>query len=151
MLYGTVLGIHAYAMCAALLLFVANELLLIPARRGLRGPARLAFFASRFAGLLVGAGVLAGIVLVFLGGWSLLTPWLVVSLALVAALMAVEHKLVRPWATQAQTALRGAISGKEIKAFAGDKRALFGRLTMIMLFALIVALMTAKPELNPFA
>lgn len=111
----------------------------------------MAFFASRFAGLLVGAGVLAGIVLVFLGGWSLLTPWLVVSLALVAALMTVEHRLVRPWATQAQTALRGAISGKEIKAFAGDKRALIGRLTMIMLFALIVALMTAKPQLNLFA
>ncbi|WP_192253104.1 DUF2269 family protein [Mesorhizobium silamurunense] len=151
MLYGTVLGIHAYAMCAALLLFVANELLLVPARRGQRGPARLAFFASRFAGLLVVAGVLAGIVLVFLGDWSLLTPWLVVSLALIAVLIAVEHKLVRPWAAQAQTALRGAISGEEIKAFAGDKRALAGRIAMITIFALIVALMTVKPELNPFA
>lgn len=151
MLYEVVLGIHAYAMCAALLLFVANELLLIPARRGQPGPARMAFFASRFAGPLVGAGVLAGVALVFLGGWSLLTPWLVVSLALVAALVAVEQKLVRPWATQAQTALGGAASAIEIKAFAGDKRALAGRLAMITLFALIVALMTAKPELNPFA
>ncbi|AZO27838.1 hypothetical protein [Mesorhizobium sp. M1B.F.Ca.ET.045.04.1.1] len=151
MLYEIVLGLHAYAMCAALLLFVVNEFLLIPARRGQPGPARMAFFASRFAGLLVGPGVLAGIVLVFLGGWSLLTPWLVASVALVAALMAVEHKLVRPWATQAQTALRGAVSAVEVKAFAGDKRALVGRLTMITLFALIVALMTAKPDLNPFA
>ena len=151
MLYEIVLGIHAYAMCAALLLFLANELLLIPARRGQPGPARMAFFASRFAGLLVGAGVLAGVALVVLGGWSLLTPWLVESLALVAALIAVENKLVRPWATQAQAALRGAVSAVEVKALAGDKRALVGRLTMITLFALIVALMATKPELNPFA
>jgi hypothetical protein len=151
MLYGTVLAIHAYAMCAALMLFVANELLLIPARRGRPGPARVAFFASRFAGGLVGAGVLAGIVLVFLGGWSLLTPWLLASIALIVVLMTVEHKLVRPWATKAQTALRGAITGKEIRTFAGDKRALAGRMAMITLFALIVALMTVKPELNLFA
>lgn len=151
MLYGTVLAIHLYAMCGALLLFVANELLLIPARRGRQGSARMAFFASRFSGGLVGAGVLAGIVLTFLGGWSLLTPWLLVSFALIAALMAVERKFVRPWATQAQTALRGgAISGKEIKAFATDRRALAGRLAMMTLFGLIVALMTVKPELNPF-
>lgn len=151
MLYGTVLAIHAYAMCAALFLFVANELLLIPARRGQRGPASMAFFTSRFAGLLVGVGVLAGIAVVYLGGWSLLTPWLLVSFALIAALMTVDSKLVRPWATQAQTALRGAVSAVEVKTFAGDRRALFGRLTMIALFALIVALMTTKPELSQFA
>ncbi|MBZ9725813.1 hypothetical protein FJ872_11955 [Mesorhizobium sp. B2-5-9] len=151
MLYGIVLGIHTCTLCAALLLFAVNELLLIPARRGQRGPARMAFFASRFAGLLITAGVLAGIVLVFIGGWSLLTPWLVLSFALIAALMAVEHKFVRPWATQAQAALRGAVSAVEVKAIASDKRALAGRMAMITLFALIVALMTTKPELNPFA
>jgi hypothetical protein len=151
MLYGTVLEIHASTMSAALLLFMANELLLIPARRGRRGPARIAFFASRFAGALVGVGVLAGIVLVYLGGWSLLTPWLLASLALIAALMAVERKFVRPWAMRAQTALRGIVTGEEIEAFAGDRRALAGRIAMITLFALIVALMTMKPELNPFS
>ena len=65
--------------------------------------------------------------------------------------MTVDSKLVRPWATQAQTALRGAVSAVEVKTFAGDRRALFGRLTMIALFALIVALMTTKPELSQFA
>jgi hypothetical protein len=115
-------------MCAALVLFVAIELLLIAARRGKRGPARVAFLVSRFSGLLVSAGLLAAIVLVFVGGWSLWTPWLVVSVALIAALMAVERKFVRPWATQAQTALRGAVSAVEIKAFADDKRALVGRI-----------------------
>lgn len=151
MFYGIVLEIHAYAICAALLLFVATELLLALARNGQRGFARMAFLASRFAGVLVSAGVLAGVALFFIGGWSLLTPWLVVSFALIVALMTVEHKFVRPWATQAQTALRGAVSGIEIKAFAGDKRAFFGRLAMITLFALIVALMVTKPDLNPFA
>lgn len=111
----------------------------------------MAFFVSRFAGLLMGAGVLAGIVVFFLGGWSLLTPWLVVSFVLIAALMAVERKFVRPWATQAQTTLRGTVSAIEVKKFAGDKGALAGRMTMITLFALIVALMATKPELNLFA
>ncbi|TPJ99482.1 DUF2269 family protein [Mesorhizobium sp. B2-5-9] len=150
MLYGIVSGLHASAMCAALLVLVANELLLVWARRGQQGPARIAIFANRFAGVLISAGILAGIVVVFLGGWSLLTPWLVASLVLVGLLVALERKLVRPWSMQAQPMLRGAISATEVKAFAGNKRALVGRIGMIMLFALIVVLMVTKPELNPF-
>lgn len=111
----------------------------------------MAFLASRLAGPLTGAGVLAGIVLVILGGWSLLTPWLVASIALIVALMAVERKFVRPWAARAQTALLGAISAVDVKAFAADRRAMAGRLATIALFALIIALMIAKPELNGFA
>ena len=150
MLYPSIVGIHSYAMCAALLLFVASELMLIPARQGQRGAAGIALLASRFGKLLATAGVLAGIVLIFVGRWSLLTPWLVVSIALIAALMAVERKFVRPWEAQAQTALRGTASGVEIKAFASDKGALVGRVGVITLFALAGALMATKPELKPF-
>ncbi|TPL71621.1 hypothetical protein [Mesorhizobium sp. B2-3-15] len=149
MLYGAVLGIHLYAMCTALLLFVAAEFLLLAARRGYRRPARMAFLASRLAGPLTGAGVLAGIVLVVLGGWSLLTPWLVASIALIGALMAVEHTFVRPWAMRGQMGHRG--SAVDVKALAADSRAMAGRLAVIALFALIIALMVAKPELNGFA
>ncbi len=52
----------------------------------------MALHASRFGNLLAGTGVLAGIVLIFAGGWSLLTPWLAISFALIAVLMAVERK-----------------------------------------------------------
>ena len=74
-----------------------------------------------------------------------MTPWLLASFGLIAVLLTVEHRVVRPWAAQAKTALRGAVPVITIKALAGDRRALFGRLAMIALFALISALMTVKP------
>ena len=46
MLYGTVLAIHAAAMLAAVLAFVAGELLLILARRSGKAAARMAVMAS---------------------------------------------------------------------------------------------------------
>ena len=110
----------------------------------------MALHASRFGNLLAGTGVLAGIVLIFAGGWSLLTPWLAISFALIAVLMAVERKFVRPWAALAQTALSGTATALQVNAFASDKRALFGRVSVIALLALVAALMATKPELNLF-
>lgn len=42
-------------------------------------------------------------------------------------------------------------SAVDVKALAADSRAMAGRLAVIALFALIIALMVAKPELNGFA
>lgn len=150
MLYGSVVGLHAGAMVVALVLFVAAELLLLAARGGRRGTARMAVLAGRLARALVGVGVLAGIALVFLGGWSILTPWLIASLLLIVALMAVERALVRPWQAQEGGVLGDTVSRSQIMTFAGDRRALFGRAAMIGLFLLIAALMSAKPDLLAF-
>jgi hypothetical protein len=150
MLYGTILVIHACTLLAALLLFVVGELLLILARRGQSSPARLAVLASSSGNLMAGIGVLAGILLVFVGGWSLLTPWLLVSFALIAALMAVGRKFVRPWEARARSALSYDASSAEIKAFASEKTALVGRATVIALFGIVAGLMTMKPELALF-
>lgn len=148
--YGTVLGIHASAMGSALLLFVASELLLILARRGQKWSARTALLARRFAGHLAFVGVLGGITLVFIGGWSLATPWLVVSLALIATLMVIERKVVGSWEARAQSALRGDPSSTQIQSLAREKGALIGRAIMITLFAIIAGIMATKPDLTFF-
>jgi len=151
MLYGTVLAIHASSLLAALLLFVLGELLLILARRGQSSPARMALLASSSGGLLAGIGVLAGIILVFLGGWSLLTPWLLVSFALIAALMVVERKFVRPWQTRVRSTLSSNASGTQIRVFVSEKTALIGRATVMALFGIVAGLMTMKPVLTLFS
>ena len=147
MLYGTVLGIHACTLLAALLLFVVSELLLTLARRRQSWSARMALLASSSGNLMAGIGVLAGIVLMIIGGWSLLTPWLLVSFALIAALMVVGRKFVRPWEARVRSALGSDVSSTQIQAFAGEKGALIGRATVIALFAMVAGLMTMKPAL----
>jgi hypothetical protein len=147
MLYATVLGIHVCAMSAALLSFVAGELLLILARRGRRPVARLALFASSAGNFSAGLGVLAGIFLVVAGGWSLLTPWLLASLALIAALMAVGRRFVHPWEARIRSALASDTSGTQVKALASETSALLGRAAVIAMFVLVAGLMTVKPAL----
>lgn len=151
MLYGTVLGIHAAAMGTALTLLLASEFLLLLGRRGTRKPVALAFLSSRIAGPLVMIGIVAGIALVFIGGWSLLTPWLVISLILIAMLVVVEAKFVREWQARAQAALRDAATGPGVEAVVGERRALYGRLAMLTIFALVAVLMTMKADVIPFA
>jgi hypothetical protein len=99
---------------------------------------------------MAGIGVLAGIILVLVGGWSLLTPWLLVSFALIAALMVVGRKFVRPWEARVRSALRSDASSKQIKSIASEKTALIGRTTVMALFGIVAGLMSLKPELVLF-
>src|SRR5262245_23211550 len=117
MLYSIVLAVHVCAMLAALLGFIVSELLLMLARRGQSSPLRNAVRAIGSANVAATIGVIAGVVLVFLGGWSLLTPWLLVSFALIAVLMVVLRTLVRPWQAQVKSALKSATS-TQIQLFA---------------------------------
>ena len=151
MLYPIVLLIHACTLLAALLLFVTGELLLILARRGPSSLAGMALRASSAGNLLAGIGVLAGVALLLIGGWSLLTPWLLVSFALIAALMIVGRKFVRPWETRVRSALGSEASSAQVRASASEKAALIGRLTVIALFISVAGLMTLKPGLAALA
>ncbi|MBD9560475.1 DUF2269 family protein [Ensifer sp. ENS03] len=146
-MYAHVVIIHAAAMGTAFLLFAARELLFISARRGQIGAAKLALTANRIAGLLTGIGIAGGIGLIVLGGWPLSTPWLLMSFTLIAALMIVESRVVRPWEAQVHPALEGTIDKLEVRTLLRNKRALGGRLASISLFALIIALMVVKPDL----
>src|SRR5262245_35593514 len=147
MLYGTVLKIHVCSMLGALLSFVVGEVLLILARRGQLRAARIAILAGSSGNLLAGIGVLAGIILVFAGRWSPLTPWLLVSLALIAALMIVARKFVRPWEGRVRSALSSDATRTQLKAFASERAALIGRAIVIALFGIVAGLMTMKPAL----
>ena len=150
MFYEVVLWTHASAMLAALVLFVVSEILLILAQKYRSSLARSALRANSIGGMLTGIGVLGGITLVYVGGWPLLTPWLLASLALIAVLMTVGRLFVSPWQAKIQSALSADISGAPLKTFISDKTALIGRAAMIALFVLIVALMTEKPDLGPW-
>lgn len=142
MLYGSTLTVHAFAMSASIALFVASEFLLMPASRA---PVRAALFASRLADILIKLGLLAGLVLVYVGGWPLLTPWLVLSFLLIAAVIGIGRSFVEPWQARAGSALAGSTA--ELRQFALDRRARIGRIAMIAVFALIAAVMVVKPEL----
>jgi hypothetical protein len=146
MLHQTALIIHAGAVLGVLMSFVARELLLMLARGGRRQAARMALRASHAGTLLLKIAMLAGIVLVFVGGWRLSTPWLVACFALIAAAMAVGGRYVAPWEARAESALGSDASCAAINEFASEKTALFGRAAVISLFTVIAALMTMKPE-----
>ncbi|MDR6425709.1 divalent metal cation (Fe/Co/Zn/Cd) transporter [Variovorax paradoxus] len=146
MLYTTALMIHAGATLAALLSFVAGELLLAIARKGRSQPARMALRAGRLAHLLLNLGVLAGIALVFLGGWPLWTPWLLAAFAVIAAAMVVRSEFVAPWESRVESALGGKASDEQVGAFASERSAFVGRVSVIALFGVVAALMTMKPS-----
>lgn len=145
--YEPVLVVHVTAMSAAAIMLAGREVLLVLARRGWRAPANLALLASRFSSIPVGAGIVAGIGLIVLGGWPLLTPWLLLSLALVAGLMFVNRKFVDLWEVGYRELLTGTASDQEISAFAGNWRALCGRLGVLAIFFAIALLMITKPQL----
>jgi hypothetical protein len=111
----------------------------------------MALLASSSGNLMAGIGVLAGIILVFVGGWSLLTPWLLVSFAVIAALMVIERKFVRPWEARIRSALGCDASSTQIKNIASEKTALTGRATVMALLGIVAGLMTMKPELALFS
>lgn len=146
MLYTGILDIHAFGMTAAFVLFLAGELLLAAGVHGAARPARLALSVSRIGNLFVTIGIVAGLALVYLGGWPLTAPWLLLSFALIAALMVVNRRLVRPWEEKFQAAVADGTQA-DLGALAGDRKALVGRLTVIALFALVAAVMIVKPEL----
>jgi hypothetical protein len=147
MSYGLVLPVHAGAMAAALLAFVLAELMLLMARRGQRRPAEAALLAGEAGNLLAGVGVLGGVTLLVVGGWPLRTPWLLASLALIAALMTVQRRFVRPWEAQVRTVLKTEPSAAAITALARARPALVGRVAVIGLFVAVAGLMTTKPDL----
>lgn len=146
-MYANLVAIHAVAMIAALALLVVTELVFLSARRGQSSHAKLGLAAGRAVGVLIAVGVVSGFALTFLGGWSLLTPWLLLSFALIGLLVGVENALVSPWQAKLRPAVRSGGLGAEASEILGDQRALLGRLTMIALFALIVLTMITKPDI----
>ncbi|MGH8085089.1 MAG: hypothetical protein ACREPV_07415 [Lysobacter sp.] len=148
--YTSLVLIHASTMAAAIALTVLSELLLLAARSGRGGPARMAFRANRVGSVLITAGLVSGIAVLVLGGWPLWTPWLLVSLALIVAMAVIERRFVQPWQTLSAPVLRRDAAGPGIRAVATDTQGLLGRMAVIALFAAISVLMVVKPTLATF-
>lgn len=146
--YTSLVLIHAVTMAAAMVLMMVCETLLLVARSGRRRPAWLAFRAGRVGGVMAAVGVVSGIVVLLIGGWPLRTPWLLVSLALIAAMAIVEHRFVRPWQALSAPVLARDVAGPGIRAVATDTQGLIGRMLVIALFAAVGALMVFKPDLG---
>jgi Predicted integral membrane protein (DUF2269). len=146
MFYQNLLILHSGALTAAIVLFAVGEVLIAIARGGARQPARLALLSGRVAGILMAIGVIAGIPLIYFGGWPLLSPWLVLSFILIAVLILTSGRFVEPWRKQARAA---AQAGTEdgIVALARDRRASYGRLATLVLLIVIAAVMSLKPDL----
>jgi uncharacterized membrane protein len=145
MLHAIALQVHVFAMSGAILLFAASEFLLIPVRRR---SANAALLANRVANLFATIGFLVGIALIYIGGWPLSTPWLLLSFVLFAMLMLIGRRYVQPWLSVAATSLGENVPAAEIKTVVHDRRALFGRISVLAIFALIAVLMVAKPDLG---
>jgi len=105
----------------------------------------LAVKSSRISGYLVLIGLIAGIALVVLGGWSLITPWLVISFLLIACLIAVESAFISPWQAQLKRMIEKEDYTTDLSVLLSNPRAQAGRAAMILIFVLIFVLMMTKP------
>src|SRR5262245_31284427 len=149
MSYELTLLAHAAALIGALACLVAAEFLFLAARSRPASLASWAVAVRRIGGGLSAVGILAGIALVVIGHWPLLTPWLVTSFILIAALIGVGRKCVEPWETRVKSSLMtGHASAGGIGLILGEAGPLFGRLIVIGLFAAIIGLMSVKPDLS---
>ena len=149
MAYELILLAHAAALIGALACLVGAELLFLAARSRPAGFASWAVGVRRIGSALSAVGILAGIALVVIGQWPLLTPWLVASFVLIALLIAVGRRLVEPWEVRLKNSLgAGLASSTGVGPMLSEARPLLGRLIVIGLFVAIIGLMSAKPDLS---
>ncbi|UDM53218.1 hypothetical protein [Cupriavidus sp. MP-37] len=146
--YTALVRIHASLLFASLAALLAAEVLIAGVRTDRSALARVVLVANRTSHMLAGVGLFAGLALVITGPWPLLTPWLLLSLALIGLWAMVARTWVRPW----MLALEGAIgAGEGVAALSRDKRALLGRVAFLALYVSIMAVMFKKPYIpSPF-
>jgi uncharacterized membrane protein SirB2 len=150
--YELILQTHAFALIGAIGCLVVAELLLLAARRDPVRLASAALITRRVGNVLATIGIIAGVALLVVGRWPLVTPWLIASFVLIALLIGVGRGMVQPWETRLKTSLgNGHATDTDIGPLVGDKGAFLARMIVIGLFALIIGLMTTKPDLSvPF-
>lgn len=137
---------HSGAMSSALVLLVVCEVLLVAARsRGHMRLVSMALKSSKISGYFVLVGLIAGIALVVLGGWSLIAPWLLISFFLIACLIAVESAFISPWQEKLKQMIGSDCRTSDLSVLLKSPRAQTSRAAMILIFVLIFVLMTTKP------
>ena len=142
---------HVVAMVLTLLLMLAAEPVFLTAARAetveqMERRSRLAQRLLRVTQLTMLIGLLAGVALVVIAGWSPLAPWLVVAYGLLA-LMSIVGRVSTTWQQQVQSALQpgaGVAAQAALRAILMDRRALLARWAVIAIFLTIIAVMRTK-------
>ena len=152
-LYLFVRQTHIVSMMRSIVLAVAAEPLLMTAPH--LGQVERLVQRYRHANLLLKAadltrflGFLAGIVLVIMGGWSPLAPWLVAAFSLFVLTDVIGRIGTRPWQHQLQGMLaqaNGAVVG-DLQGRLAQPRAMFARWFILALLLVIMVLMRQKPS-----
>ena len=152
-LYLVVRSTHVSAMIVTIVLTLAMEPLVLAAVRvqsieQVSWLYRLSWRLQQLSQLTTLAGLLAGITMVVMAGWSPVAPWLVATYGLLV-LMSAVGRIGNHWRRQLEGTLRIGASGPslvDVRAVLVDRRALLARLAVIAIFFVIVALMQHKPS-----
>ncbi len=152
-LYLIVRSTHVTAMLVTVVLTLATEPLVLTAAR-VRSIEQVEWLyhlsrrLQQLSQLTTLIGLLAGITLVALAGWSPFAPWLVATYGLLV-LMNVVGRVGNDWQRRLEGALRldeGGAALADVRSVLVDRRALLARLAIITIFFMIMMLMQEKPS-----
>jgi plastocyanin len=149
-LYPILKTIHATAMTIAFVMLVLREIMLLSGGY-LQAAPRLYRRSKRIAKVsepLAMGGILAGVLTALVGGWNLLTPWLVLAYALIASTFIFGGKFILPWEKrlEALEASPDGLTTAAIQPILRERRALFGRWLMIVIILSVMVVMRTKPS-----
>ena len=152
-LYLIVRSTHVTAMLLTVVLTLATEPLVLTAARvrsieQVEWLYRLSRRLQQLSQLTTLIGLLAGITLVVLVGWSPFAPWLVATYGLLV-LMRIVGRVGNEWRRRLEGALRldeGGAALADVRSVLVDRRALLARLAVIAIFFTIIMLMEEKPS-----
>lgn len=97
---------------------------------------------------LFATGLLFGVITALTGGIDLLAPWLILSYVAVAAAFAIGMAVTDPWVGRVDAAAAASSEGApspELQALIEDRRVALGSTALMVLLAVIIFLMVAKP------
>ena len=152
-LYLIVRSTHVTAMLLTVVLTLATEPLVLTAAhvrrvRQVEWLYRLLRWLQQLSQITTLIGLLAGITMVAMAGWSPLAPWLVATYGLLV-LMSVVGRVGNDWRRRLEGALRidgGGAALADVRSILVDRRALLARLAVIAIFFMIMMLMAEKPS-----
>jgi hypothetical protein len=94
------------------------------------------------------AGLAFGVITALTGQFDLLAPWLILSYVAIAAAFAIGLTITDPWVGRVDAAALASADdapSPQLQALIDDRRVALGARTLMVLLALIIFLMVAKP------
>ena len=144
--------LHIFTMFLALTVIVGGALLATTVIRrrvidGMRTYFRLAPRIDSVGAILFVAGIVFGVINAIVGGWDLLSGWLIVAYVLVIAAV-LSGAVMTPYLKRVKAALdanEGDEPGAELQALLAAPNALLGAAALLVIIGLIIWDMVFKP------